>query len=171
MLYLIIISVITIFYLYSFILPIYKGAVYYPTKQQAINSMVKIAKTLHPKKVAELGSGDGRILRAFAREHISIDGFEINPVLYLFSNFMMSKKGLAVYAKTYRKNMWDVDLSEYDLIIVFGIGYIMSKLKNKFSNELKPNATVISNIFELPDVSIKEKINTLVIYNAKDIKK
>lgn len=109
--------------------------------------MLGFAQPLEHKKVAELGSGDGRVVKAFAQQGAIVHGFEINPLLSFWSRYNLRKvKGVKIFSKSY----WNVNLSEYDIIIVFGMTHIMNRLRIKFENELKPGTLVISNIFQIP---------------------
>lgn len=139
----IVLCVVALFYLRN-------GAIPVPTRKDAILEMLKMAQVKPGMKVAELGSGDGRIVMAFAKAGAEVDGYEINPLLSFWSRHQISKNKIS-NARIYTKSFWSADLSAYDVVIVFGMTHIMNRLRVKFERELKPGAIVLSNIFEIPD--------------------
>ena len=80
--FLILIS-ITITLAYFFVIPFFFGAPYEPSRGKALKSIIKFTNPKSGDKIAELGSGDGRICIALAKnlQKIEIHGFEINPFL------------------------------------------------------------------------------------------
>lgn len=134
-----------------YILPMARGAVYVPSKPEAIEAMIKLANIKKGVKVAELGSGDGRVAIAFAQVGAEVDGYEVNPLLVLRARRNVAKAGLQKQVKILTKSYWDADLSEYDVVSVYGITYIMKDLSKKLRTELRPGAVVVSNYFVLPN--------------------
>lgn len=73
-------------------------------------------------------------------------------VLHLFA----SSRRL-IQASTYRtttefhlKDLWNVDLSDVDVVAVYGLNPIMENLGKKLEAELGPGALVLSNVFAIP---------------------
>jgi len=130
---------------------IIRGASFVPTTEDRVEKMVKISKVQPGEKVIDLGSGDGRVLIAFAKAGALTHGYEINPLLVLLSLWRIRRAGVYGRAFVHWGDFWKVDFSTYEVITVFGIGYIMQKLARKLRKELKPNARVISNAFPFPD--------------------
>lgn len=149
-----------------FIFPMVRGAVYVPSKDSAIETMIKLAKLKPGKATADLGSGDGRVVLAFARHGAQADGFEINPWLVWKSRRILNKAGFAQKTQIYGQSYWDYDLSQYDVITVYGITYIMEALEKKLRKELKPGAIVISNYFEFPTWKPSKVVRNIRVYQA-----
>ncbi len=139
----IILCVIALFYLRN-------GAIPVPTHKKAINDMLELVQVRPGMKIADLGSGDGRILIAFAQAGASTDGFEVNPVLVWWSRIRIKRRKLA-NAKVYGQSFWPADLSGYDAVVVFGMTHIMERLGKKLESELKPGTVVVSNVFKFPN--------------------
>jgi ribosomal protein L11 methylase PrmA len=145
-----------------------RGAIYLPTQQKAIRSMLELAHIQAGMKVADLGSGDGRVVIAFAQAGCTATGFEFNPILSLWSKFNIHRKKLSASAQIKTSDFWFEDLSQYDVIIVFGMTHIMAKLSKKFLTEGKTGAIIISNIFKLPDLTKVAEIEGVRAYTKKE---
>jgi cyclopropane fatty-acyl-phospholipid synthase-like methyltransferase len=135
----------------AYILGVFKGAPFLPTTQAKVEQMILAAKILPGERLADIGSGDGRILIAAAKAGAIAHGYEINPFLIWWSRIKIRQAGLSDRAFVHWKNFWLQDLSEYDIITVFGITNIMPDLEKKLQKELQPGARVICNIFPFPN--------------------
>lgn len=152
---------ILIFYLtISFI----TGAPFVPTTNNAVKSIIKQINLKSGQTVADLGSGNGKILVAAAKVGAYADGYEINPFLVLYSLI------IAVITKTkskinvYWKNFWKADLKKYDVIFVYLLPWKMEKLEQKIIKESKPNALIVSNSFVFPHLKLVDKDEKNHIY-------
>jgi hypothetical protein len=47
-------------------------------------------------------------------------------------------------------NLWDVDLTQVNVVAVYGLNPIMKDLGVKLQNELQPGSIVLSNVFAIP---------------------
>jgi ribosomal protein L11 methylase PrmA len=130
---------------------IIKGAPFVPTQKLALEKMIALADIKPGEKLVDLGSGDGRIVIAAAKAGAEAHGYEINPLLVLWSKYKIKKAGLTSKAFIHKKNFWFVDFHKYDIVMLFGISGIMEKLEGKLMTELKPGSRVVSNIFKFPN--------------------
>lgn len=142
-----------------------QGALYVPTHQAKVEKMAELAGARPGMKTLDLGSGDGRIVIAMARAGADAVGYEVNPILYLWSRYKIKKLGLEARAKIYFKNFWRADFSQFDVITVFGINYIMGRLERKLNKEIKAGAKVISYAFPLPTWKISQKDGAILVYD------
>lgn len=113
----------------------------------------EIMKLLHPKKderIADLGSGDGKLLFKFAKAGSKAYGYEINPIAYLQSIIRTKRMGLKNVEIHYGDFM-KADLSKYDAIVIYGFPSFMPKLEKKLKSELKPGTRIVSNFFKFPN--------------------
>ncbi len=125
------------------------GAIFVPTDQKSVQTIVRLINIQPGMKVAELGSGDGRIVIALAGAGASAVGFETNPILFFWSYWQIKRLGLAT-TRIRLVSFWGIDLSDFDAVVVFGMTHIMQRLQTKLATELRPGALVISNIFKFP---------------------
>lgn len=157
----ILVLVLSIFFVFPFL----TGAPYEGTKKKALEKMIKFTNPKKGDKIAELGSGDGRIVIALAKKcpKAEVHGFEINPFLVWISKRKIKKQGLK-NAKIYWKNFWNVNLGNYNKIALFQFKTIMNKLSKKFNKELKPKAKIISHYWKLPSWKLKKKSGRVFYY-------
>jgi cyclopropane fatty-acyl-phospholipid synthase-like methyltransferase len=142
----------------------YQGPIYVPTLAQTVERMVSAANVKQGMRVADLGSGDGRIAIAFARKGATAVGFEINPLLVWYSRYKVRRAGLGSQVQISTANFWSQNLGEFDVVTVFGINHVMDRLEAKLKRELRPGAIVISNAFRLPNLKLREAQGSLLVY-------
>jgi len=140
------------------------GAPFQPSSNKAMKEMLKLAKMKRGDKVADLGSGNGKIVIEFAKRGIESHGFEINPFLVWLSRKRIKNLHLQNKAFIHWKNFMKSDLSKFDIITSFQISYIMPGLENKLKKELKKNAKVISNTWKFPNWKPKRTIWHVYLY-------
>src|SRR5690606_33434941 len=99
---------------------------------------------------SELGSGDGRVVRALAACGAYVEGYEIQPLLVWWSRIVSRLRGLSGSTSFYVRNLYTVDYSEYDVVIVYGFPKMIDKLSAKFKQELKPGTMILMLDFDLP---------------------
>lgn len=132
------------------IFPIFRGAPFLPIQREKIERALRLVKLQPGQKIADLGSGDGRILIACAKKGARAFGFEINPFLVWKAKLNIKKAGVEGLAICRWKSFWEQDFSSFDIVFIYGITHIMKKLEKKLQKELKPGAKVVSFIFSFP---------------------
>jgi SAM-dependent methyltransferase len=138
--------------LFEAMLPsLFRGAIYAPSREERIEKMIKLSGIKLGEKAVDLGAGDGRLVIALARAGTLAQGFEIDPFLVLLARRNIRRAGLADKAFVYWKNFWQTDLSQFDIVAVYGLNSIMKRLEAKLKGELKAGARVVSNYFTFPD--------------------
>lgn len=134
-----------------------QGAIYLPTHPRTVEMIVAMVNIQPGVRAVDLGSGDGRLVIALAQAGALAHGFEVNPILAIWSKLKIKKLGLQNNAKIFVKSFWGQDLSQYDVVIVFGMTHIMDRLETKLKKELKPEALVISNVFQFKGLKLVNK--------------
>lgn len=127
---------------------VFIGAPYVPTLKRQTNEALELLGLVPGQILVELGSGDGTVLLAAAKQGVRSIGYEINPLLVVLT-----------YARTFRyrhlvtvkcANFWRVTLPECDAIYVFLLDKYMEKLDKKITKERKSALTVVSFAFKIP---------------------
>jgi protein-L-isoaspartate O-methyltransferase len=141
-------------YLFFFVFfPLGHGAIYDPSSMAETQIMADLGEVTPGEKAADLGSGDGRVVIALARKGAEAHGYEVNPVLVAISRRRIRQLGLSGRAFIHWANFWRTNLSRYDLITVFQVGFIMGRLETKLKRELASGARVVSHYWRFPGLS------------------
>ena len=121
----------------------------------------------------DLGSGDGRVVFAFARlyPNARATGFEIGPFPYLLSKCIGYFSRTANASIRY-ESFLHADLSGATHIFIYLFPFMVERLAKKFDTELKPGAEVISCDFPITskeprktiEVVSKSRKHTLYLY-------
>jgi SAM-dependent methyltransferase len=125
-----------------------KGAPYLPTDKKRVKKMIKLADIKKGTKVSDLGSGDGRIVFAAAKNGAVAIGYELSIPLYIWTKV---KSYFNPNVSIYCKDFWHLDHSDQDVIFCFLLVETMKRFEAEIWPTLKPGAKVISNSFRLPN--------------------
>lgn len=128
-----------------------QGAPFVVSRDEDIQTILRLLKRKRGKKAADLGSGDGKLVIALARMGFRVDGYEINPWLVYRSRQAIKKAKLTKMAHIYWKSIWKADFSSYDIVTVYAIAHIMGRISKKLQKELPKGSVVTSNYFTFPD--------------------
>ncbi|MEX2014676.1 MAG: hypothetical protein WD885_01965 [Candidatus Saccharimonadales bacterium] len=136
-------------------LVIFFGAPYLPALKNQKLAALELLSLKPGQTMLELGSGDGRVLKAAAERGIYAVGYELNPVLILVSRLVTLKQRHRV--KIIWGNYWTKDWEKADGIYVFLYTDYMKKLNKKISGMGK-KIKLVSVTFKIPGKKpIKEK--------------
>ncbi len=141
-----------------------RGAPYVATDDKTVANLLEMIGDHTGKKAVDLGSGDGKILLALARQGIEVHGYEVNPLLVIYSRFRIKQAGVENKASVYWRDFWREDFSKYDILIIYGIPYMMRRLEKKLENEVTPGTWVILNTFSFPHWKVVQKNGNLRLY-------
>ncbi len=124
------------------------GAPYLPTLQKSTTDALDLLN-LHPgETLLELGSGDGRLLAAAAERGVYSIGYELNPLLVVFTRikYWRYRKFISVKCANY----WTQKLPKAQGMYVFLLNPYMEKLDKKIVAEASKPIKVVSNAFKIP---------------------
>ncbi|XP_063040238.1 adenine nucleotide translocase lysine N-methyltransferase [Engraulis encrasicolus] len=124
---------------------------YLPASRAQVRNVMTL---LHGRSgnVADLGSGDGRIvLEAFKRGFTPAVGYELNPWLVRLANFHAWREGHYGKVSYLREDLWKVDLTRCKNVTVFLAPSVLPLLKDKLLTELPDDALVVAGRFPFPD--------------------
>lgn len=152
--------IVMIFVVWLVLIPHLFGAPFLRSGKKTRKVMFELAQVKPGELIADLGSGDGVFLIEAAHLGARAIGYEINPFLVAKSRLAIRQHKLEHLASVKKQNLWSADLSQVDVVMVFGIMHIMPQLYKKLQRELKPGARVISNTFTFPKWKpVREKEN------------
>jgi outer membrane protein assembly factor BamB len=125
-------------------------AVFVPTPHDVVAAMLKLAGVEKQDVVYDLGSGDGRIVIAAAKQYgARAVGVEIDPELVKLSKQQVQENKLADLVTIRHEDMFLVDLSEADVVAAFLYPRLLERLKPQFA-KLKPGSRIVSHQFAMP---------------------
>jgi 2-polyprenyl-3-methyl-5-hydroxy-6-metoxy-1,4-benzoquinol methylase len=143
-----------------------QGAPFVRTSEERTRTILREVKRINPKRIIDLGCGDGTLVIALAQAGYKVDGIEIQPLLVWRARRKVKKLKLEHRVKIHRGSFWKLDASKYDAVVLFGIQHIMPKLERKLRAEMKPRSHIISNSFTFPNLKLvkqKGKIRTYIV--------
>jgi len=150
------ISVGTVVFLYGAIGPFITPALrryclpYVPATTQQVRNVMNCLQG-RTGRLVDLGSGDGRIVLEAAKHGLTSVGVELNIWLVLYSRLQAWRSTLGKEKAMFtRQDMWTVDLSAFENIVIFGTEQLMPALESKFLKELKCGSIVVACRFPLP---------------------
>lgn len=149
----------------SIFLPGAIGAPWVPTSRGVVRRMLVMADVRPEEVLYDLGSGDGRIVIAAAKEFGATSiGVEIDPFRYLFSRIRIRILGLGGRARIEWKSFYNVDLGKADVITLYLVQGTNDKLKPKLERELKPTCRVVSHVFKFSGWKLLKADEKAAIY-------
>lgn len=134
----------------SILLPGFAGAPWVPTKMDLIKNVLSLAELKPGEILYDLGSGDGRLVIAAAKDFgARAVGVEIDPFRVFYSRLKILRLGLNGTAKIIRRNFFSVNVSDADVVVLFLLQKTNDKLQAKLERELKkPGCRVVSIVFK-----------------------
>lgn len=139
-----------------------RGAPFAALSNSRIRTMFELLEVKKAAKFLDLGSGDGRIVLFASKVGLEAYGYEINPLLVIFSRIKIIKnKSKGIIKLT---DYWSKSLETYDYIAVWGVPMMMKRLEKKLLNELQPGAKVVSNHYPFPNWKTHKIKNDVYLY-------
>jgi predicted RNA methylase len=132
---------------------------------QMVRRMLEMAKVGPKDVVYDLGCGDGRmVLAAALRYHARAVGIEIDPLRYLWCQFLITILFQRKRVRIIFGNLFTKDLSEADVVMCYLMPDALAKLENKLKKELKPGTRVVSNRFSFPTLDGVQEDEDATLY-------
>ncbi|MFQ5492652.1 MAG: rRNA adenine N-6-methyltransferase family protein [Candidatus Dojkabacteria bacterium] len=157
---LVLISIYGFYWVYG----VFKGAPYYPSNKHAIAQMLEFAQLKPESKVAELGSGDGRLAIKLAKAGFEVTAYEINPIFTIITRLIAMLRRVP-NLKIKQEDFLKADLSKYDIVVTYLYPGIMQKLEKKLYSELKSGSLVITNTFSMQKKKpLKKGASKILLY-------
>ncbi|XP_066536940.1 ATP synthase subunit C lysine N-methyltransferase isoform X1 [Hoplias malabaricus] len=135
-----------------------------------------VLQVLGPRSgtLVDIGSGDGRIVIAAAKEGYRAVGFELNPWLVFYSRYRAWREGVHHQTSFHISDLWKVSFAQFSNVVIFGVPQMMEQLEAKLQSELQTSAKVVACRFPFPtwtpDHVAGEGIDTVWVYDAKTFK-
>ena len=138
-----------------------------------VNEMLRLAEVTAGDVVYDLGSGDGRIVIAAARDRGARGvGLEIDPVLVAQATERARRLGLADRLTFRQQDLFEADLTPATVVTLYLSPDLNRRLRPKLLRELRPGSRIVSHSFDMGDwapartlqVSSNEGSHTLYLW-------
>ena len=135
-----------------------KDVIWVPTPDTLVNRMLRMAQVTPKDYVIDLGSGDGKIVIAAAREGARGLGIEYNPDMVELSRRRAQQAGVADRARFEKADIFESDFSQATVITMYLLPHLNLRLRHRIL-ALKPGTRVVSHEFRMgrwrPDETAK----------------
>lgn len=123
------------------------GGPFLPTLKPKVAIALELIDLKPGQTLLELGSGDGRILRAAAQRGWRAVGYELNPFLVLYSKLLTFRyrKQVTIIWGNYWKRPWP----QAEGIFVFLLQPYMEKLDQKITADCQKGTKLVSFAFTI----------------------
>ena len=122
------------------------------TPLTVVNEMLKLAGVTAEDLVYDLGSGDGRIVIAAARDRGARGvGFEIDPALVAQATGRARRLGLSERVTFKQDDLFQADLRPATVVTLYLSPDLNRRLRPKLLSELRPGARIVSHSFDMGD--------------------
>lgn len=157
------ISCAVLFVAFTFVVAF--GAPFLPTLKDRVPEAIELANLKPGQTLLELGSGDGRVLVAAAKSGINSVGYELNPLLVMYSKIRTVKyrKKIKIIWGNYWKKQWP----KADGIFVFLLQPYMQKLDTKIIQNYPEGVKLVSFAFTVPNKKPSKEIKGMYLYLYK----
>lgn len=121
------------------------------TPDEVVQRMLRLADTRAADRVFDLGSGDGRIVLAAARDFgAQATGIELDPGLVIQSAERARLAGLAHRARFLHDDVLRADISSATVVTMYLLPWLLDKLQPRLLYELRPGTRLVSHAFLMP---------------------
>lgn len=125
---------------------------YAETRPEVVARMLDLAAVGPGDHVIDLGTGDGRILIAAARDRGARGlGVDIDPVLVREAEAAARRAGVADRIAFRVQDLFETPLAQADVVTMFLLPEVNLRLRPRLLAELRPGARVVSHVFDMGD--------------------
>lgn len=137
-----------------------KDVIWVPTPESLVRAMLQVAEVKPGDFVVDLGSGDGRIAIAAARDFgARALGIEYNPDLVALARRNAARAGVAGVASFRRADIFEVDFSNATVVTLYLLPSLNLRLRDRLL-ALRPGTRIVSNTFTMGEWQPEQTITT-----------
>ena len=130
---------------------------YVPTPEPVVEEMLRLAELEEGDVLYDLGSGDGRIPIAAARDYgVHAVGIEIDAGLIEQARENARRAGVEHLVEFRQEDLYEADFRDADAVALYLGDMLNLRLRPKLLKELEPGSRVVSHAFGMgswvPDV-------------------
>lgn len=126
--------------------------VYVPTREPVLDAMLRLAEVDSEDVVYDLGSGDGRIVIAAAKQFGARGvGIDIDPQRIKEANENAREAKVTNKVKFIQGDLFESDFSEASVVTLYLLSRLNDRLKPILLEQLKPGTKIVSHAFSMGD--------------------
>ncbi|HEX8503618.1 MAG TPA: class I SAM-dependent methyltransferase [Pyrinomonadaceae bacterium] len=126
--------------------------IFVPTPPETVDEMLRQAHLKKGDVLYDLGSGDGRIPLAAARQYgVRAVGIDIDPKLVAEANEAARREGLGDLVTFRLGDMFAADVREATVVTLYLSNTLNVMLRPKLLRELRPGSRIVSHDFRMGD--------------------
>ena len=131
---------------------------YVPTPDNVVARMLELAEVGPDDYLVDLGSGDGRIVIAAARDHDVQQalGVDIDPTRIEEARRNAEQAGVADRVRFEQENIFELDFADADVVTMYLLPNLNRRLRPTLLEPLAPGTRIVSHAFDMgewtPDV-------------------
>ena len=126
--------------------------VFVPTPPAVVHAMLEVAKVTPNDLVMDLGSGDGRVVVAAAKDFgASAIGIEIDAELIEQARESARAAGVADRVQFLQQDLFQADISKATVVTLYLMPMLNLKLRPRLFGSLQPGTRVVSHAFHMGD--------------------
>lgn len=141
------------------------GPPYVPTLKKQVEIALDLLDLKPGQTLLELGSGDGKVMKAAAQRGLQVVGIEVNPILVLIALWRCRKYRSQV--KILWGSVWSVRWPQTDGVFTFFLGKDMEKLDRYIQLWHRQPVRVTSFAFKIPGKEIITERSGVFLYEYK----
>jgi len=145
---------------------------YFPSTEEAVLGMLKLAGTGPDDVVYDLGCGDGRIVIAAAKEFGARGvGVEIDPAPLRMAVYNAKRAGVEGRVRFVRGDLLETDIGDATVVTLFLFESLNRRLLPKLRKELKPGTRIVAHRYGFgedwtPEKTVQAGSSTLYLWTV-----
>ncbi|WP_411287456.1 SAM-dependent methyltransferase [Phenylobacterium sp.] len=134
--------------------------IYVPTPHEIVDAMLKLGEVKPGDVLYDLGSGDGRIPIAAAKQFgVRGVGIDINPERIAEANANAKAAGVTGLVTFRLEDLFEADFREASVVTLYLLPSLNAKLMPKLLSDLKPGTRIVSHAFLMGDWVPEQKVD------------
>jgi len=126
--------------------------IYVPTPEDVVEAMLKLGEVKKGDVLYDLGSGDGRIPIAAAKQFgVRGTGIDIDPERIREANANAEKAGVTELVTFKQEDLFETDFSDATVVTLYLLDSLNEKLRPRLLAELEPGTRIVSHAFRMGD--------------------
>jgi len=153
--------------------PVFDAEVpYFPSTDEAVLGILRLAGTGPNDTVYDLGCGDGRIVIAAAKTFGAHGvGVEIDPAPLRMAVYNAKRAGVEDRVRFVRGDLFDADIGDATVVTLFLFETVNRRLLPKLKKELKPGTRIVAHRYGFgedwpPEKTVQAGASTLYLWTV-----